>query len=275
MTTRFLDLSAWNAVRDFADLRMTTRFLVFRATYGVSGVDARFAADVAAARAAGFKGEELYAYHFLAPCIVGTQVQHYFDTCARAGIVTRPIFDFEPDGMSTPTDVDLIYALRYAISARPTQRPIVYCNVSYALQQRLASYPEIAEMADLWLAHWAASPGTIPLPWKTALWWQEGAGTETGVAGKVDEDVVLAKDEGPGAEAPSPPNEAPAIPANLHAGAASCVIVPPDLRGHPSPPRHGEDAPANAAAQEGDPTITVDDVDDATPDPDTLPTGKP
>lgn len=274
MTARFLDLSAYNDVRDFAALKRDgIAFVVLKATEGATVVDARFYANSSDARVARMP---IVPYHFLRAGNAEPQARHFLATA----VPTWPedpglAVDFEPEGDSKPTADDLVAFLRALVRLAPPFPRRVYVNLSYATEQDLGAHPEIAEMADLWLAHWAASPGTIPLPWTRALWWQEGAGRETGVVGKVDEDVVLASGGDQGAEEHQPVDALGVAgghhgnePVSEVGGEPAQVVV--DVDGSPKELHAPDSAPAPAAAQEGDPIVTLADSDiaiDSTPTP--------
>lgn len=266
MTTprRALDLSAYQGVPGFAQLRVDgIEVVIIKLTEGVDGTDARGLANVAAARAAGLR---VLPYHFLRAGSPEQQAFHFRSIRQLAGLASeRPCIDFE-DGASVPTATDLLVFARALSDAGP-RRPIVYVSPDKAARANLAAMPEIAALADLWLARWAATPGAVPAPWRAAqlVLWQRGLGQEHGV-GRVDEDLVVGdldgdlKDEGPGeTRSPEP----------LPAPVAGPSLVAPGAESLPRPRQSGEDAPAAPAAQEPDPEIDVSDTadtwDDATP----------
>jgi lysozyme len=193
MLERGVDVSDWQGEIDFRALRAGGAAFVVSKLSEATSPTRLGRSNVEAAREAGLR---VFGYHFLRAGGARGQAEAFARELLAVGLACeRPYVDFEDDGSSVPSADDLLRFLRELPELGVLGRPLVYASVGKIVGAGLARRPEVAEVADLWLARWAASPGEVPAPWRAdqVVLWQRGVGREPGIRGPVDEDVMVAE----------------------------------------------------------------------------------
>ena len=173
-----LDVSHWNDVPDFADLKqLGTRFVFSKATQGTSFIDWTYLQHTADARAAGVHAG---AYHFFDYRVDGTkQARHFLATVRGTSGLTGLlplVIDVEYlQGLGTPNKAAARVRLRDMVNEiyRQTGRyPMIY--TSQNMWERVVGAP--ADFGDhpLWVACWKCDRIYMPRGWTTWTFWQFG-----------------------------------------------------------------------------------------------------
>lgn len=201
MAAEGMDVSVFQGQVDFSAARQGGVEIVYiRASYGRTGVDARFYQNCAAAQAAGIP---FGFYHYLSgttPEAARQEAEHFASLIRDQPYSCRPALDFEGHRELSKTQAT---AVALAFLQRVEQllgvRPMIYADRSTASTQlgaAVAEYP-------LWLAQWGVSaPRLSGTPWTQWAGWQyTNKGLVPGVAGYVDRDrfteaVLVSKDSG-------------------------------------------------------------------------------
>lgn len=183
---RGVDLSSHNGDVDFDRLRDAGyKFVMLKATEGVSFVDKKFADNYREARRAGLK---VGAYHFFRfDCDGRVQAFHFLNTIGDRALDFPPALDVEesgnPDGHSRS---DIVDDLRSAINHIELRNHdvMLYTNkrgYSRFISKNFPDYP-------LWICSFSDPPG--PDNW--FMWQYTHRGTVPGVRGDVDVNILHA-----------------------------------------------------------------------------------
>jgi GH25 family lysozyme M1 (1,4-beta-N-acetylmuramidase) len=186
---------AWNAVAASGQ-----RFAYAKATEGVHFVDPYFAANYLNAKA---NNLFIGAYHYARPdrSTGRAQADYFLDRAQyrNDGRTLPPMLDIEWPwegsgsaypcyGLSPGQMVSWIRDFVERIRARTGQRTMIYTNVNWwnpctASNSSFGGEP-------LFVARYAATPGTLPAGWNRFTLWQfTSSATVPGIAGHVDQDV--------------------------------------------------------------------------------------
>lgn len=169
------------------------RFAIVKASEGVGFTDDTFRANWAGMAAAGLvRG----AYHFARPDLDGNsaadEAEYFLGVVAAAG---GAVAGSDVLALDLETgDGDLAaWALAWLRVVRAAgHRPVLYTSPSFIAEHGLSGVPELAEF-PLWLASYRATVPPCPAGWdRIAIWQRTSSGVVEGVAGMVDENVVLA-----------------------------------------------------------------------------------
>jgi GH25 family lysozyme M1 (1,4-beta-N-acetylmuramidase) len=176
----------WNAVKAAGNA-----FAVIKATEATTYVNPQFAADKAAAEAAGLV---VGAYHYARPALpISTAIDQANYFLAHAGNVRAvgqlaPVLDLEQTGGLNPAQLTTwTQTFLRTVEAQTGRTPILYTYRSFwtdkiANTQAFTKYP-------LWFALYNdnADPGPLPGGWPSWLIWQyDSGGAVNGITGRVD-----------------------------------------------------------------------------------------
>lgn len=196
-----VDISIIQGNVDFAALAASgVQFVIIRCGVGNSGIDSKYAANVAAAKAAGLK---VACYHFIYPLPPLAsqplrdpvkQAQFHFN----ASLNQLSCIDCEwpaPEDFAkwncTPAQINqwmLDYMAEY--TRLSNQMPIIY---TYPYWAAAVKFNSVFAQYPLWIASYQATPA-IPAPWTDWVLWQNtGGGGHLPTSG-VPVDTDLAKD---------------------------------------------------------------------------------
>lgn len=181
-----IDVSHYQGRIDWQKVAQSdVKFAFIKATDGVAGVDARFAANWRAAKMAGVRRG---AYHFFrAEQDAEQQAKLFIAQVSDDGGEFPPVLDFEVLGTALPEQA-LQNAARWMrfIEQESGRKPMLYTGPSFWRAQAkdsdaFSSYP-------LWIAHYtAAAQPVLPTAWKQWTFWQHSEhGSVPGVIGPVD-----------------------------------------------------------------------------------------
>jgi len=187
-----MDVSVFQGEIDFAAARSGGIEVVYiRSSYGLRGVDARFAQNCAGAEAAGLP---FGLYHYLeatTPAGARREAEHFVSLIRARPYACRPALDFENyRGLSREQATDTVLAFLGRVEELTGQQPMLYAD-GYAVTAKLgaaaAEYP-------LWLAQWdTEEPDLAGSPWREWTGWQyTDVGLAEGVTGFVDRDRFTA-----------------------------------------------------------------------------------
>jgi lysozyme len=181
-----IDVSEFQNAVTWRSVPAGTRTLV-RMTYGATGVDARGAQNLAAARASGLP---VGGYHFLENGDGAGEVAHFLAHFTPRPGALRGMIDVERSPYSDPTKARVVAAIAEYLR-RTGHHPIVYGthDVLAALELPV----EYAASCPLMLAGYGPDngqqhpPGPAPAPWTAiAVHQYTSKGSCSGVAGDVD-----------------------------------------------------------------------------------------
>lgn len=183
-----MDVSVFQGEVDFTAARQGGIESVYiRASYGLQGVDQRFAQNCASADAAGLP---FGLYHYLnasTPDAAHREAEHFVSLIRSKNYTCRPVLDFEGHGDLTAAQATAVaLAFLERVEELTGQRPMIYADHSTASSQlgpAVAEYP-------LWLAQWGVEqPSLEGTPWREWTGWQyTDRGLVPGVTGYVDRD---------------------------------------------------------------------------------------
>lgn len=178
-----VDLSAHNGDVDFARVAAdSVSFVLLKATEGTDFCDARFAGNLAGARANGLK---VGAYHFFRFDAQGhQQAYHFMRTVGNAALDLPLAIDVEDwhnaEGVP-PSEVVAQLCVMIDVLRSAGHRVMIYTNrngyADYA-SQVLAAYPDVEV--------WMGSPSSLPANADWTLWQHSHEGEVDGVDGAVD-----------------------------------------------------------------------------------------
>ncbi len=183
-----MDVSVFQGDIDFSAARSDGVEAVYiRASYGRSGVDAKFRQNAGAAARTGL---HFGFYHFLEAADADSaraEARHFAALIRSAGYDCRPVLDFEVDAALTSAQASaVVRAFLTETEALLGVRPMLYVDVSNArrMEPDLAAYP-------LWIAQYGVeSPDLAGTPWTAYTGWQfSDRGRVSGVTDNVDRDV--------------------------------------------------------------------------------------
>jgi lysozyme len=164
-------------------------FAIVKASEGVGGVDAQFAANWGGTAAHGLvRG----AYHLFRPEDDGEAQARHFLTQVRPGSGDLPpVVDVELfDGVAGRTLLQRLQAMLTALEAAMNRLPMVYTLAGF---WDTLSAPETFARYPLWVANFGANAPAIPSPWQTyAIWHYAADGSVRGISGNVDLNVARA-----------------------------------------------------------------------------------
>lgn len=190
-----VDLSHWDGVVPYGRLREAGhRFVIAKASQGVSLRDPAFARHVAGARAAGL---DTGAYHFFDYRVDGrAQADLLLATVAAAGLgegslpVVIDVECFAPFGSVPVVDaVARFEAMVARLYARTGRLPMVY--TSRSMWSRVTGGdPRFGDL-PLWVACWGCARPLVPAGWTDHVVWQTGAVALPGRSRRLDGNVVL------------------------------------------------------------------------------------
>lgn len=148
-------------------------FVFCKATEGTTFRDGHFAANAAAAKAAGLL---VGAYHFLHHGNADAQAAAFVAAIKTAGCTLRPVCDVETAGC---TEADVAEFVR-GVEKRLSVTPLIYTSPGF---MRWSS----THGCDLWVAHYGVAKPSIPSPWNGyAIWQHTSTATVPGVSGNCD-----------------------------------------------------------------------------------------
>lgn len=170
MLNAVVDLSHYNAVADFAQVRDTGIYaIIHKATQGTGYTDPSFAARRAAARAAGL---QFGAYHFGTADDPIAQAEHLV---AVAGTDPLLVLDYESDPQGQSMSLAEAEAFVERIQALTGRYPGLYSGntVKEALAAAGIASPgqSVLSRCWFWLAEYGQAP-EIPPIWITCTLWQ-------------------------------------------------------------------------------------------------------
>jgi len=227
-----VDISTVQQAVDFTWLKQhDIKFVVVRCAVGNDGTDARYASNIAAAKAAGLK---VMAYHFLYPLPSDAahptrdpkvQAQTHFKAAngelAAIDLEWPSYQDWGKWGCSSAqiNQWALDYLAEY--ERLDGRKPLLYTYPSFAklvkFSAKMAEYP-------LWIASYTSSP-TIPAPWKDWVMWQNAGGSALTLPSGIPVDTNVCKDLSLWGDyskhepLPEPPVAAPQLPTEAPVGA--------------------------------------------------------
>lgn len=183
-----MDVSVFQGEINFAAARQDGIESVYiRASYGLRGVDERFAQNCANAQAAGLP---FGLYHYLEatdPQGARQEAEHFVSLIRPVSYACRPVLDFENyrnmnAGQSTATAL----AFLERVEELTGQTPMIYADgyaITAKLEAPVAEYP-------LWVAQWGvSSPDLSGSSWDAWTGWQyTDVGLVSGIGGYVDRD---------------------------------------------------------------------------------------
>jgi hypothetical protein len=196
-----VDISTVQQTVDFAWLKQhDIKFVVVRCAVGNDGTDAKYASNIAAAKAAGLK---VMAYHFLYPLPSDAahptrdpkiQAQTHFKAAngelAAIDLEWPSYQDWGKWGCSAAqiNQWALDYMAEY--ERLDGRKPLLYTYPSFAklvkFSAKMAEYP-------LWIASYTSSP-TIPSPWTDWVMWQNAGGDALKLPNGIPVDTNVCKD---------------------------------------------------------------------------------
>ncbi len=191
-----IDVSRYQGTIDWAQVAASgQRFVIAKATEGLSYVDPTYAMNRAGAMAAGLV---FGAYHFARPDLhpndpIG-EADHFVDTAQLSPRNIVPVLDLERSGDLTQTQLTAwILAWLGEVSTRTGVRPMVYTSPN-GWANRTGDTTAVADAGYtlLWIANWFVSEPTVPAnDWQGngwAFWQYSDCGTVPGIQGCVDLD---------------------------------------------------------------------------------------
>jgi len=192
------DVSVYQGDVDWA--AVTAAFVIIRATFGTSGVDAQFARNLAGARG---RGIPRGFYHFAEGDAPDAEAQHFLDTVGPLQPGETLWLDDE-----TALPERNVWAGSFIDMLRPKVRiPGLYSN--YSGFRRIGVVPGVV----VWIAFPALPPLAPPAGYASAPLNQTSVGRLPGIPANVDIDYLLANDiavfTGWGAPEPDPPSPPP------------------------------------------------------------------
>lgn len=187
---RGVDVSVYQGTVDWGQVAGSGKsFAIVKASEGVGGVDANFAANWSGMAAHGLvRG----AYHFFRPKDDGeAQARHFLAQVRPGPDDLPPVVDVElSDGVSALTLLQRLETMLAALEQATNRLPMIYTMASFwdglSAPGSFAHYP-------LWVANFGANAPAIPKPWSTyAIWQYVDDGSVRGISGNVDLDVAHA-----------------------------------------------------------------------------------
>lgn len=183
-----MDISVFQGKVDLAAAKRSGIEVVYiRASYGLRGVDSRFAQNCAAAEAAGLP---YGLYHYLnatTPEAARREAEHFVSLIRTRNYTCRPVLDFEGHrSLSAAQATAAALAFLERVEELTGHTPMIYADHTTASRQlgpAVAKYP-------LWLAQWQVGrPNLGGTPWQTWTGWQyTNVGLVPGITGHVDRD---------------------------------------------------------------------------------------
>lgn len=183
-----IDISRYQGRVDFAAAQAAgTKFVFIKATEGADYVDPNFAANWAAARAAGMPRA---AYHFMAWCSLARDQAEWFKRNVPADPdALPPILDLELNHMSSCkakfSRADMLEKIRlmlHEMEAHTGKMPVIYTDMTFHHDFLAGEYFDNA----FWLRSVAAEPGERYYNRMWSFWQWTQTGTMPGVSGEVD-----------------------------------------------------------------------------------------
>ncbi len=227
-----IDVSHYQGTIDWAQVAASgQRFVIAKATEGLSYVDPTYAANRAGATAAGLV---FGAYHFARPDLHPTnpigEADHFVDTAQLGPGNIVPVLDLERSGDLTQAELtQWILAWLGEVAARTGVRPMVYTSPNGWIN-RTGDTTAVADAGYtlLWIANWFVSQPTVPAnDWQGNGWsfWQySDCGTVPGIQGCVDMDWYETSDFTP-VLIPSPDTVAPVATLATPTGVVGPITV--------------------------------------------------
>lgn len=188
-----LDVSRWQPVIDWAKVKAAGATYVFvKATQGTTGVDDKFAAHWAGAKAVGmWRG----AYHFYQPTVNAVeQAKKFMSRLGNDPGELPPVLDVEIAGVGPAALRDGCLAWLNEVEQQMGRRPIVYTRASfwniYLRDIKTTRYPDWTANYPLWTAHYntTVEQPMLPKGWNAWTFWQfTESGAIDGYKGKTDQ----------------------------------------------------------------------------------------
>jgi lysozyme len=182
-TDSIIDLSHWNTVNNFADVKASgVSAVIHKASQGMT-IDPKYLSREIQAVNSGLMWG---AYHFGVQGIPAIQQADFF--IGAVGQVKVLALDWEWNNADTMT-ADQAGAFIARVFLKTAQWPMIYTSAAF-----LASIPRLVAPSivncDLWLTSFSPSP-VVPQQWaqKGYRIWQHGIGSCAGIVGQVDRDT--------------------------------------------------------------------------------------
>ena len=181
---RGIDVSRHQGVIDWPAVAAdNVRFAYLKASEGGDMVDTTFAANLAAARAAGVA---VGAYHFFTFCRPGAdQAANFLATVSHATPMLPPVVDIEYSGNCSARPTVEAMARELDAFIGPVEAALGRPVMLYVMGETLEAYRDAIPQRDRWV-RWLAME-----PWDAgwAFWQYHDRGTVAGIDGDVDLNV--------------------------------------------------------------------------------------
>jgi lysozyme len=182
-TDSIIDLSHWNTVNDFAEVKASgVSAVLHKASQGMTMDPKYLSREFQALNSSLMWG----AYHFGVQGIPAIQQADYF--LGAAGMSKILALDWEWNNADTMT-ADQALAFVTRLRTKTGRWPMIYTSAAF-----LATIPRLIDPTilncDLWLTGFSPSP-VVPQQWATKGYriWQHGIGSCAGIQGQVDRDT--------------------------------------------------------------------------------------
>jgi GH25 family lysozyme M1 (1,4-beta-N-acetylmuramidase) len=197
-----IDVSKYQGTIDWAQVAASgQRFVIAKATEGLSYVDPTYSTNRAGATAAGLV---FGAYHFARPDLHPNdptgEADHFVDTAQLGPGNIVPVLDLERSGTLTQTQLTAwVLAWLGEVLARTGVHAMVYTSPN-GWANRTGNTTAIADAGYtlLWIANWFVSEPTVPAnDWQGngwAFWQYSDCGAVPGISGCVDLDWYKSSD---------------------------------------------------------------------------------
>jgi GH25 family lysozyme M1 (1,4-beta-N-acetylmuramidase) len=197
-----IDVSHWQGTIDFAKAKAAGKtFVIAKATEGNSWTDASYARNRSAALAAGLK---FTGYHFARPSTkwgdATSEADHFVKVLGLKHGMLVPALDLEVSGGLGVTALrSWVKTFLGRVYARLGVRPMIYTTASFwTTYMGNSTWFTANGYKVLWIAHWKATPPSVPASdWGSQSWqfWQySSCGSVAGITGCVDLDRFKGSD---------------------------------------------------------------------------------
>lgn len=233
------DVSRWQGVINFVDVKSALKFVIAKASGGDGGLypDSQFSRNKGELRAQGLlRG----FYHFAGAGDPVAEADHFVNTVGDIQKGEILVLDWE---VSHPNPVGWCLQFLNRVKERTGVKALVYMNGSTL--KAFDWSPVVSGDFGLWIASWGANDGNVPSnrpssdEWGFyAIWQYTSNGSVPGIGGRVDLDLFLGDETafvkyGNGTDIPAP-TPAPAQPAPVQVPAptqATYTVTPRDYDG--------------------------------------------